>query len=205
MPAGRTPTHTSLAISRGRERSRRLLITPRSGGLRTRQAYGSAALGRQRRSRQQHDEYDAQDKTHDAPPFLFASTRAGRVPDALRARAVPAKLVASLYIGWHRQVGRWSSQLRSARPICSASVSAPKAGRSINTNMAAWRGNVRPGPTARASTSAPRWRILSPQARARPPSNSPMSENKRCCNVTGVYGMQGRHRNAPADLSAHRL
>jgi len=94
MPAGRTPTYTGLAISRGRERSGRLLVTPRSGRLRARQTYGSTALGRQRRSRQQHDEYDAQDKTHDAPPFLFASTRAGRVPDAMRARADPAKLVS---------------------------------------------------------------------------------------------------------------
>lgn len=53
----------------------------------------------------------------------------------LRAQAVPAELVASLYTGWRRQVGRWSNQLRSARPICSAGVSAPKAGRSINLSM----------------------------------------------------------------------
>jgi hypothetical protein len=90
MPAGRTPAQTGLAVSRGRERSRSLLVTPRSGGLRTRQADSSTAFGRQCGSRQQHGEYDAQDKTHDGPPFSL-STRESVFP-MHRARAVPAGL-----------------------------------------------------------------------------------------------------------------
>ena len=149
MPAGRTPTHTSLAISRGRERSRRLLVTPRSGGLRTRQAYGSAALGRQRRSRQQHDEYDAQDKTHDAPPFLFASTREGGVPDALRARQFQQS--------WSRRftpVGTASRPLVEPAPQCASDMfrqrQRPKAGRSINVSM----GGSTPKPVACSEASS---------------------------------------------------
>jgi hypothetical protein len=71
MTAGSAPIHTALAVGHGRERGRSLLVTPRGGGLGTRQAHGSIAFCRQCGTRQQRGDNDTQDKTHDAPPFLF--------------------------------------------------------------------------------------------------------------------------------------
>lgn len=151
MPAGRTSAQTGLAVSRGREGSRSLLVTPRSGGLCTRQTDSSTSLGRQCGSRQQHGQYDAQDKTHDGPLF-FASTREG-VFRMHRARAFPARLGCGAL---HRQ--RFAPLSRPqveptpqrARPICPASVSAPKAGRPINTSMS----GSKPKPVPCSETSS---------------------------------------------------
>jgi hypothetical protein len=83
MTAGSTPTHTGIAVSRGRECGHSPLVTPRRGGLRARQAHGSAALRCQGGTWQERRDNDAQDKTHDASPFFgFHVNAPGHVLDA---------------------------------------------------------------------------------------------------------------------------
>jgi hypothetical protein len=77
MTTGGAPAHAGLAVGRGRECGRSLLVTPRRGGLRARQAH-SAALRCQGGTRQQSRDNDAQHKTHDAAPFsVFTLTHKG--------------------------------------------------------------------------------------------------------------------------------
>jgi hypothetical protein len=80
MTTGSAPAHTASAASRGRKRSHSLLVTPRRGGLRTRQAHGTAARRRQGGNRQQRRDNDAQNKMHDAPPGSSGRPPARRIP-----------------------------------------------------------------------------------------------------------------------------
>ena len=82
MTTGGAPAHAGLAVSRGRECGRSLLVTPRRGGLRARQAH-SAALRCQGGTRQQSRDNDAQHKTRDAGSvFCFHVNAQGHVRDA---------------------------------------------------------------------------------------------------------------------------
>src|SRR4029453_985491 len=77
MTTGGAPAHAGLAVSRGRECGRTLLVPPRRGGLRAREAQG-AALRCKGGTRQQCRDNDAQHKTHDASPFsIFTLTHKG--------------------------------------------------------------------------------------------------------------------------------
>jgi len=74
MTTGGAPTHAGLAVRRGRECGRSLLVTPRRGRLRAREAHGGCQGG----TRQQLRDNDAQHKTHDASPFsVFTLTHKG--------------------------------------------------------------------------------------------------------------------------------
>src|SRR6185295_16000275 len=73
--------HAALAVGRGCDRSRGLLVAFRRGGLRARQAHGSAALRGQGGSRQQRRDNNAQDKTHDCisvSVFTLTAPRRGQ-------------------------------------------------------------------------------------------------------------------------------
>src|SRR4029453_14884331 len=79
MTTGGAPAHADLAVSRGRECGRSLLVAPRRGGLRAREAHG-AALRCQGGTREQRRHNEAQHKTHDASPFsVFTLTHKGMV------------------------------------------------------------------------------------------------------------------------------
>jgi hypothetical protein len=135
MPAGRTPAQTGLAVSRGLERSRRLLVTPRSSGLRTRQAYAPLPLAASAEAGSSMTSTMHKIKRMMRLRFFALLRARGVFRMQLRAQAVPAKLGCGALHRLAPLVGRWSNQLRSARSICPASVSAPKAGRSINISM----------------------------------------------------------------------
>jgi hypothetical protein len=88
MTTGGAPADAGLAVSRGRECGRSLLVTPRRGGLRAREAHG-AALRCQGGTRQQRRDNDAQHKTHDASPFsVFTLTHKGMFRTSARTEAI---------------------------------------------------------------------------------------------------------------------
>jgi hypothetical protein len=90
MTTGGAPAHAGLAVSRGRECGRSLLVTPRRGGLRAREAHGGCQGG----TRQQRRDNDAQHKTHDASPFsVFTLTHKGMFRMQRRGMHEPKQLV----------------------------------------------------------------------------------------------------------------
>src|SRR5262245_6019661 len=89
MTTGGASADAGLAVSRGRECGGGLLVTPRRGGLRAREAHG-AALGCQGGTRQQRRDNDAQHKTHKnvLTPWVQGAAHETEVSVRLTIRAV---------------------------------------------------------------------------------------------------------------------
>jgi hypothetical protein len=96
VTAGGTSVHAAFLVGRELERGRRLLVAFRREGLRMRQAQGSATLC-QGGNWQQRRNNDAQDKTHDVPPFSVA-TLTHKSPFGCNTQDV-VKLLYVLYAG----------------------------------------------------------------------------------------------------------